>query len=286
MKILLTGHKGQLGRTLLPLLVDHDVFGVDLPEHDITDRVGLTARARDFGPDLILHPAAMTNVDGCARDPALAYRVNGMGTQNLALVAAELGAEMLYVSTNEVFDGTATEPYHEWATRNPINAYGRSKRAGEWYVEHLLTRFYIVRTAWLYAAGGRNFPHRIIELADERSALSVVTDEVGNPTYVVDLAQAIVRLVETHAYGIYHLVNEGITSRYEFAKEILRLSGRAHVPVAPITSAAFRRASTPPSYAPLANNAAAALGIRLRPWQEALAAFLEETGYAAVRNEK
>ena len=280
MKILLTGHKGQLGRTLLPLLGDHDVIGVDLPEHDITDREHLTALARDFDPDLILHPAAMTNVDSCARDPALAYRVNGMGTQNLALIAAELDAEMLYVSTNEVFDGSATEPYHEWAARNPINAYGRSKLAGEWYTQHLLTRFYIVRTAWLYAADGRNFPHRIIELADERGALKVVTDEVGNPSYVVDLAQAIVQLIATHAYGIYHLVNEGVASRYEFAKEILRLSGRGHIPVAPITSAEFQRASTPPPYAPLANIAAAALGIRLRPWQEALAAFLQETGYA------
>ena len=280
MKILLTGHKGQLGRTLLPLLADHDVIGVDLPEYDITDREHLTALARDFDPDLILHPAAMTNVDSCARDPALAYRVNGMGTQNLALIAAELDAEMLYVSTNEVFDGSATEPYHEWAARNPINAYGRSKLAGEWYTQHLLTRFYIVRTAWLYAADGRNFPHRIIELADERGALKVVTDEVGNPSYVVDLAQAIVQLIATHAYGIYHLVNEGVASRYEFAKEILRLSGRGHIPVAPITSAEFQRASTPPPYAPLANIAAAALGIRLRPWQEALAAFLQETGYA------
>jgi dTDP-4-dehydrorhamnose reductase len=203
-----------------------------------------------------------------------------MGTQNVALAAAEVGAEMLYVSTNEVFDGRATEPYHEWAATHPINAYGRSKLAGEWYTQHLLARFYIVRTVWLYAAGGRNFPHRIIELADERGSLKVVTDEVGSPTYVVDMARALVALIETHAYGIYHLVNEGIASRYEFAQEILRLSGREHVPVTPITSADYPRASTPPPYAPLVNNAAAALGIRLRPWQEALAEFLQETGYA------
>jgi len=280
MKILLTGHKGQLGRTLLPLLTAHDVFGLDLPAHDITDRDALLALARDFRPDLILHPAALTNVDGCARDPALAYRVNGMGTQNVALAAAEVDAELLYVSTNEVFDGRTADPYHEWVATNPINAYGRSKLAGEWYTQHLLTRFYIVRTAWLYAAGGRNFPHRMIELADERGSLKVVTDEVGSPTYVMDMARALVALIETHAYGIYHLVNEGIASRYEFAQEILRLSGRGHIPLTPITSADYPRASTPPPYAPLANNAAAALGIRLRPWQEALAEFLRETGYA------
>ncbi|HQE92140.1 MAG TPA: dTDP-4-dehydrorhamnose reductase [Anaerolineae bacterium] len=280
MRILLTGHKGQLGRTLLPLLVDHDVLGIDLPEYDITNRVALLALVRDFCPDLIVHTAALTNVDGCARDPALAYHVNGMGTQNVALAAAAVDAEMLYVSSNEVFDGRATEPYHEWAATHPINAYGRSKLAGEWYTRHLLKRFYIVRTMWLYAAGGRNFPHRIIELADEGGSLNVVTDEVGNPTYVVDMARALVALIETHAYGIYHLVNAGVASRYEFAREILRLSGREHIPVNPIPSADFQRASTPPLYAPLANHAAAALGIRLRPWQEALAEFLQETGYA------
>ncbi len=274
MRIVLTGHKGQLGCALLPLLAGHEVAGVDLPEHDITDRGALRAVIRDFRPDLILHPAAMTDVDGCARDPELAYRVNGMGTQNVALAAAEVGAEMLYVSTNEVFDGQATEPYHEWAPRNPINAYGRSKLAGEWYVQNLLTRFYIVRTAWLYAPGGRNFPHRILQLADERGSLKVVADEVGNPTYVVDLAHAIAALIETHAYGIYHAVNAGAASRYDFAREILRLSGRESIPVEPLALAEFPRASTPPPYAPLANNAAAALGITFRSWQAALAEFL------------
>ncbi len=279
MKILLTGHKGQLGRTLLPLLAEHEVQGMDLPEHDITDREDVTALVHKVRPDLILHPAAMTDVDGCARDPQAAYRVNGMGTQNLALAAAEIDTEMLYVSTNEVFDGAASTPYHEWAARRPANPYGRSKLAGEWYTQNLLTRFYIVRTAWLYAEGGRNFPHKIIQLADERGALRVVTDEVGNPTYVKDLAAAIVQLIQTHAYGIYHLVNEGAASRYDFAREILRLSGREAIPIEPITSDAFARASTPPPYAPMLNHAAAALGIRLRPWQAALANFLQATGY-------
>ena len=275
MRILITGHKGQLGRALWAALeAGHDLLGLDLPEADITDRAALTATVRDFRPHRILHPAAMTDGDGCARNPALAYRVNGMGTQNVALAAAEVGAELLYVSTNEVFDGEADAPYDEWATRHPVNAYGRSKLAGEWYVEHLLRRFYIVRTAWLYAPGGRNFPHRILQLADEHGHLRVVADEIGNPTYVADLAEAIVRLIETHAYGIYHLVNEGIASRYDFALEILRLGGRGDLPVEPIPQVAYTRASTPPRYAPLANNAAAALGIRLRPWKAALADFL------------
>jgi len=280
MKILLTGHKGQLGRRLLSQLAVHDVLGVDLPDYDITSRDSIVSLARDFRPNLIINAAAMTDVDGCARDPALAYRANGLGVQNLALAAADVGAEMLQVSTNEVFDGAAQHPYHEWHATNPINAYGLSKLAGEWYTQRLLARFYIVRASWFYAAGGRNFPHRIIQLADERGMLRVVTDEVGSPTYVEDLAAAIAQLITTHAYGIYHLVNEGQASRYEFACEILRISGRKAIPVEPITSDQFERASTPPPYAPLANNAAAALGIRLRPWQDALAEFLQETGYA------
>lgn len=311
MRILLTGHKGQLGRTLMPFLGEHAVLGMDLPEHDITNRDAVMTVVRDFEPHLILHSAAMTNVDGCVRDPEAAYRVNGMGTQNLALAAAAVDAEMLYISSNEVFDGrlqraaqvnismTASDfgapmryvqapelsegrvigPYHEWATPDPINAYGRSKLAGEWYTRNLLTRFYIVRTAWLYAAGGSNFPHKMIHLADKHSHLDVVTDEIGNPTYVVDLAEAITKLISLHAYGVYHLVNEGVVSRYDFAKEILRLSGRARIPVEPISSDAFERASTPPPYAPLVNNAAAALGIRLRPWRVALEDFLRKTGY-------
>lgn len=279
MRILLTGHKGQLGRTLLPLLLEHEVRGIDLPEHDITDRGHVQSIVHTFCPHLVIHAAAMTHVDGCARDPEAAYRVNGLGTQYLVLAAAEVGAELLYISTNEVFDGATTQPYHEWSTRNPVNAYGRSKLAGEWYTQNLLTRFYIVRTAWLYAEGGTNFPHKMIQLADQHGKLRVVQDEVGNPTYVVDLAHAVLRLIQTKAYGVYHLVNEGIASRYEFALEILRLSGRQDITLTPISSAEYARASTPPPYAPLENSAAAALGITLRPWKAALAEFLETTGY-------
>lgn len=279
MRILLTGHKGQLGRTLMQLLDAHVTWGIDLPEHDITDRAPIMNVVRESCPDLIINSAAMTNVDACAQNPSSAYEVNGIGTQNLALAAADIGAEMLQVSTNEVFDGQATTPYDEWAPRNAINAYGRSKLAGERYVETLLNRFYVVRTTWLYAAGGRNFPHRIIELADERGSLRVVVDEVGSPTYVLDLAMAIVNLIDTHAYGFYHFVNEGAVSRYDFAKKILVLSGRDKVPITPIKSTEWQRASTPPPYAPLGNNAGAAIGIQLRPWDVALADFLKETGF-------
>jgi dTDP-4-dehydrorhamnose reductase len=275
MRVFITGCKGQLGRALYETLTTHTVTGCDLPDTDITDRGAIAAAMRDFAPDVVIHAAAWTDVDGCARNPEKAFRVNGLGTQNVALACASGDAAMVAVSTNEVFDGEASEPYREWDPPHPINPYARSKAAGEWFTRHLLTRFYIVRTAWLYAPGGSNFPHRIIELADELGRLRVVTDEVGNPTFAPDLATALAELIETGAYGVYHLTNAGYTSRYDFAREILRIAGREEVPVEEITLDAFERDSTPPRFAPLANTAAAALGIQPRPWQEALEAFLE-----------
>src|SRR5260370_12538987 len=217
----------------------------------------------------------MTDVDGAARDPALAYRINGLGTQNVALAARQAGAAMLYIRSNEVFAGASRAPYTEFDTPNPLNAYARSKLAGEWFVTHLLQRFYVVRTAWLTAAGGRNFVHRILRLADERGRLQVVTDEVANPSFCEDLADALLKLLATEHYGLYHLTNAGYFSRYEFARQVLALSGRQQVPVEPITLADYPRASTPPPFAPMTNMAAAAPGITLRPWEEALAEFLK-----------
>jgi dTDP-4-dehydrorhamnose reductase len=276
MRILITGNKGQLGRTLQARLPE--ATGFDLPEVDITQPSSLEAAVAAARPEIIIHCAAFTDVDGAARAPAAAYRVNGLGTQNVAIAAAQAGAALVYLSTNEVFDGTKTEPYSEFDAPRAINAYGQSKLAGEWFVTHLTPRFYLVRIAWLAAAGGRNFIHRIQQLADERGQLQVVTDEVANPTFVGDLAEALVRLIGTGRYGIYHLTNAGYCSRYDYARKILALTGRSHIPVAPITHAQYPRASTPPAFTPLANIAAAALGIELRPWEEALAEFLKTQG--------
>jgi dTDP-4-dehydrorhamnose reductase len=273
MRYLITGHKGQLGRALQRRLPE--AVGVDLPEVDICDAVGFGRIVAAERPDLILHCAAMTDVDGAARDPALAYRINGLGTQNVALAAAAAGASLVYISTNEVFDGARRTPYYEFDSPNPINAYARSKLAGEWFATHLLSRFYVVRTAWLTAAGGRNFVHRVLQMADEGGRLRVVTDEVANPSFVEDLVEALLKLITSEHYGVYHLTNAGYCSRFEFARKILELSGRQHVPVEPITLAEYPRASAPPPFAPLANTTAAALGISLRPWEEALEEFLK-----------
>lgn len=271
MHIAITGSKGQLGRALQEVLSRETLLLLDLPENDITDGAEIFNTIVDFYPDVVIHAAAYTNVDGCELEPDRAYAVNALGTQNVALACAECGADMLYVSTNEVFDGTKKEPYLEFDQPNPIGVYGRSKLAGELYVRDLLSRFYIVRTAWLYARGGNNFVTKIVRAADERGELSVVTNEVSSPTYAPDLAEAISRLILTGHYGIYHLTNEGYCSRYEFACKILELSDRGHVPVRPITSEEYTRAAKPPPYTVIRNFCAAtSLGIRLRPWEEAL----------------
>ena len=272
MRIAITGARGQLGRCLQEALRGDEVIPLNRPDYDVTETRVVLAIA-ELLPQVVIHTAAYTDVDGCARDPDRAYLVNALGTQNVALACQKSGAVMVYISTNEVFDGAKGEPYLEFDPPNPINAYGRSKLAGELLVRALLQRFYIVRTAWLYARGGNNFVTKIIRAADERGRLRVVTDEVGSPTYAPDLAEAIARLIRTGHYGIYHLTNEGFCSRYDFAVKILELSGRGHIPVEPITLAEYKRASTPPPYTPLRNFCAAALGIRLRPWEEALKAY-------------
>jgi dTDP-4-dehydrorhamnose reductase len=274
MRILLTGGRGQLGLALQRALAIHDVVVTDVEELDIADRQASFTAVQDNGPDLVIHCAAYTNVDGCARDPQLAFRINALGTQNVALACAAAGAAMLHVSTNEVFAGDHAAGYEEWMPRRPINAYGRSKAAAEAYVERHLQRYYIVRTAWLYAAGGRNFIHAILRRAGSDGLLRVVVDEIGNPTYVADLAAAIGRLIETEQYGIYHLVNAGACSRWAFANEILRLAGLDNIANQPILGREFRRNSSPPRYAALHNVAGAAIGVTLRPWQEALAEYM------------
>ncbi len=274
MRIYLTGNKGQLGRALERALADHTLFGGDLPEVDITDLASIRSSIGQLKPDVVIHSAAMTDVDGAARAPDLAYRINALGTRNVAIACQDADCPMLAISTNEVFDGSADRPYLEFDRTNPINAYAKSKHAGESFVRDLLTRFYIVRTAWLFGYGGTNFVTKIISRAKENGQLRVVTDEISSPTFAPDLSEAIARLITTEAYGIYHFTNEGACSRFEFAQTILRLAGLAHVPIEPITLADLERPSTPPPYSPLRNFCGAQIGITLRPWQDALAEYI------------
>jgi len=270
MRIAITGHKGQLGTALQQELVREELLGVDLPEHDITDPCSIIETIVDFRPDVVIHGAAMTDVDGCERNPDLAFRVNVLGTQNIALACGRCGAVLVHLSTNDIFDGKSGHPYYEWDPPTPQSVYARSKAAAEFYVRTLLNRFYIVRTAWLYARGGSNFVTKIMAAADKHGALKVVTDEVSAPTYASDLAEAIARLIHTEQYGVFHFTNSGICSRYDWACRILELSGRGDIPIEPITTDQWKRAAPAPLYAPLVNFTGAALGITLRPWEEAL----------------
>jgi len=273
-RIVVTGCLGQLGRSLQAALSDKTLLLLDLPDGDVTDPAIIPTIA-DFKPDVVIHPAAYTDVDGAEREPEIAYRSNVWGTQNVALACQRAGAAMVYISTNEVFDGTADTPYREWDVPHPLSGYARSKAAGERVVRTLLNRFYIVRVAWLFAAGSNNFVSKIVAAARKHGALRVVDDEFGNPTFAPDTAAAIASLIETDHFGIYHFTNSGACSRYEFACEALRLAGLGQVPVTPIAASDWPRPSTPPLRAILANMAGAELGITLRPWQEALAEYFD-----------
>jgi len=248
---------------------------LDLPQWDITSEETISFLIR-WAPALVIHAAAMTDVDGCERDPDAAFSVNGQGTRNVALACQRAGATLVCISTDYVFDGTKDEPYLESDEPHPINIYGESKLEGERHVQELLRHYYIVRTAWLYGLGGRNFVEKVLQLAEERSELHYVVTEVGSPTYARDLAEGISRLIRHPQYGIYHLTNEGSCSRYEFARKILDLGGRIDFPLYPAES--YPRPAKPPPHAVLANVRAAKLGIRLRPWQEALVAYFRERG--------
>ena len=197
MRIFITGANGQLGMALQRQLTSHELAVTDLPDMDITDTQAIIEATVNFAPDVVLHCAAYTDVDGCALNPSLAYRVNGLGTQNVALACQRSGAEMVHISTNEVFAGDRPDGYDEWMPVDPINPYACSKAAAEFHVRGLLSKFYIVRTAWLYADGGKNFIHSILRSAEKSTALRVVADEIANPTYAGDLAAALVSLIET-----------------------------------------------------------------------------------------
>jgi dTDP-4-dehydrorhamnose reductase len=270
MRIAITGHRGQLGRALQAALATEELLGIDLPEHDITDPASIIGTLVAFQPQVVIHTAAMTDVDGCERSPETAFRINALGTQSISLACGQCGAALVHISTNDVFDGLLGRPYYEWDTPTPRSIYARSKAAAEFYVRTLLNRFYIVRTAWLYAQGGNNFATKIIAAADKHGSLRVVANEVSSPTYAPDLAQAVAQLLHTAHFGIYHFSNSGICSRYDWACKILELAGRGEVPVEAITADQWQRAAPPPIYAPIINFAGAAIGITLRPWQDAL----------------
>lgn len=271
MNVIVVGGLGQLGRALMAALAaaGHDAVVWDMPAVNITQPAVADAvvAAR---PDALINAAAWTNVDAAEANPHATYAVNALGPRWLGEGCARAGALMLHVSTNEVFAGTPGRFYYENDLPQPAGTYARSKVAGEAAATFACPRLIIARIAWLFGPGGVNFPTKIAEAADKHGALRVIHDEVGNPTYAPDAAAAMVRMLEINRPGIFHLVNEGVASRFELAQAVLDGSGRSHVAVTPIAAAEWQRAAPPPLHAVLINQAAAALGVTLRPWQDAV----------------
>jgi dTDP-4-dehydrorhamnose reductase len=265
-KILLTGAGGQLGRALRQALAGHAVVALDHAALDIGRWEEVRAAVRTHRPDLVLNAAAYTRVDEAETDAGTAYIVNARGARNLALGATEAGAALLQVSTDYVFDGASPRPYHEFDRPRPVSVYGASKLAGEQAVRELTPRHYVVRTAWLYDANGRNFPNALRRLAGEPE-VRVVSDQYGSPTYAPHLAQAIARLIESGAYGTYHLAGQGAASWFDLARRL----GIA-TPVVPVSTAEFPRPAPRPRYSVLTTLQDPA--ILLPPWEQGLAAYV------------
>jgi len=276
LKVLVTGAKGMLGTDMVDVLSgEHRVIGVDIGEVDITDARATETLIFEAEPQIVVHTAAYTDVDGCESNIRHAYRVNAIGTRNIALACRKVGAAMLYVSTDFVFDGVKREPYLERDRPNPLNVYGFSKYAGEQFVASLLAEHYIIRTAWLYGENGKNFVTTMMRLADEQGKLKVVDDQFGSPTYTVDVALAVARLIATGKYGTYHMVNTGQVSWCGFARKVLELSGRHRVPVKPISSEQLSRPAIRPAYSVLQNSALElTIGVTIRLWETALEDFI------------
>lgn len=276
-KVLITGANGQLGKELVELFTEKgfEVYGLGRDKMDITNEAQVQEVISTVKPNIVLHSAAHTQVDLAESEPDQAFRINAYGTRNVAVAAEAVGAKLVYVSTDYVFDGTTDEPYNEFSPTSPLGVYGKSKLAGEQFVRDLHSNFFIVRTSWVYGTHGANFVKTMLKLGQERKELSVVADQIGCPTYTLDLAHAILELVDTQKYGVYHISNSGSCSWYEFAKEIFKVSDM-EVQVNPCTTADFPRPAARP-----ANSVFEHMSIKLnkltpiRHWREALSSFLK-----------
>jgi len=276
MRWLVTGGRGMFGTDLVLLLQERgeDVVAVGSAECDVRSVDAVRATMQGF--DVVVNAAAWTAVDDAETHEPEAFSINAVGARNVALVAAETGTRMVHLSTDYVFDGTATEPYQPDHPQNPQSAYGRTKAAGEWAIRATNSDALIVRTAWLYGEHGPNFVKTMLRLAGERETLKVVDDQIGQPTWTKDLAAYVVDLIRTdQPGGYYHGTSSGTTSWCGFAKEIFRLTERDPDRVEPCTTADFPRPAPRPAYSVLACGEDA-IGL----WQERLATYLNASGIA------
>lgn len=293
MKILITGSKGQLGNELQDIIrtgkaeigevseeiKNSQVVALDVEDLDITNLDQVKKVLLEEKPDVVINCAAATNVDGCESNEDLAFKINTLGPRNLAMVCEELGAKIVQVSTDYVFSGVGTKPLTEYDLTAPYSVYGKTKLAGENFVKELSSKYYIVRTAWLYGYVGKNFVYTMANLGKTRESLTVVDDQRGNPTNANDLAYHILKLIQTEEYGIYHCTGKGECSWYEFASLIMELANR-NCKVNPCTSEEYAKnnpaSARRPEYSSLDNMMLrCTVGDEMRDWKDALKTFID-----------
>jgi dTDP-4-dehydrorhamnose reductase len=276
--ILVVGANGMLGHDLMEVF-GGDARGMDLPELDITDPMSVRKALLTLRPRVVINAAAYTDVDGCETNKEIAMEVNGEGVAFLSMIAAEIGATLVQISTDYVFDGTKGSPYVEDDFPHPLSVYGESKMVGEMNTsaapEHL-----VVRTQWLYGRHGKNFVETMLRLAGEKDELAVVNDQVGAPTWTMDLSKAIKALLDNGCRGIYHMANSGSCSWFEFAEAIFEEAG-VTARVRPISTAELGRPAPRPAYSTLdCSRLVRDTGFTPQPWREALKHYLRQRSIA------
>lgn len=278
MKVLVTGYAGQLGYEVVRLLESRGVEcrGVDMGDFNLTDADSVMNYIRDYAPDVIVHCAAYTNVDKAESEPEICAAVNGMGTVHMVRAALSVGAKLVYISTDYVFPGTGETPFEINDPYGPKNVYGVSKVQGEDAVRSLMTRYYILRTSWVFGKNGKNFVRTMLRLGAEKKELRVVCDQIGSPTYAVDLARVICDMIPTEQYGIYHVRNEGYISWADFARMIMEKSGLA-CRIIPVPSSEYPTPARRPLNSRLSGRQLAEAGFAPMPSvEDALDRYLAE----------
>ena len=278
MKVLVTGYAGQLGWDTVRLLESRGVEcrGVDMQDFDLTDGQAVMNYVREYHPTAVVHCAAYTNVDKAESEPEICAAVNGMGTMNVVRAAVSVGAKVVFISTDYVFPGTGDQPWQVDDPYGPQNVYGMSKVQGEDAVRSLTTRFFILRTSWVFGKNGRNFVRTMLRLGEEKKEIRVVNDQIGSPTYTRDLARVICDMLPTEKYGIYHVRNEGFISWYDFAKMIMEKAGLP-CRVTPVSSSEYPTPARRPLNSRLDGSRLTDAGFAPMPSvEDALDRYLEE----------
>ena len=284
MKVLVTGVKGQLGYDVVNELKKRNIeaVGVDIDEMDITDAASVDKVIKEASPDAVIHCAAYTAVDAAEDNVDICRKVNKDGTQNIANVCKELDIKMIYISTDYVFDGQGTRPWEPDDKPDPLNVYGLTKYEGEVAVTSTLSKYFIVRIAWVFGVNGKNFIKTMLNLAKTHDSLTVVNDQFGSPTYTYDLARLLVDMVLTDKYGIYHATNEGIITWYDFACQIFKTAG-LNVKVSPVPASEYPAKAKRPSNSRMSKQKLVDNGFELLPtWPDALERYikiLKENGF-------